>query len=171
MPGPRLQALASNASRLGAVAVRHTLLRDPYFGRRDEEASCRTSTAPGRISPAPLLRVRRHLRTDRRRLTGRLVATRDTLRLVPLLRREVLLRRSEIAAIEFERQWAPPFWIKTVVHFRLVDGMYAPKVFIGPTRRVREGLEMLGWPIERVQFGAVSERRRHPLRALLNRET
>ena len=73
-------------------------------------------------------------------VTGRLIATRETLRLAPLLRREIRLSGGEIAGIEFERQWAPPFWVKTVVHFRLIDGRYVPKVYIGRTRKVRAGL-------------------------------
>jgi hypothetical protein len=102
-------------------------------------------------------------------VTGRLIATRQVLRLVPLLRREIRLPRGEIAGIEFERQWAPPFWVKTVVHFRLIDGRYVPKVYIGRTRKVRAGLIELGWPVERVQFGAIGDRPRRPLRELTNR--
>jgi hypothetical protein len=102
-------------------------------------------------------------------VTERLIATRETLRVVPLLRREIRLSRSEIAGIEFERQWLPPLSLKTVVHFRLLDGRYAPKVYIGRTRKVRAGLRELGWPVEHVQLGAISDRPRRPLRELTNR--
>jgi hypothetical protein len=102
-------------------------------------------------------------------VTGRLIATRQLLRLVPLLRREIRLPRSEIAGIEFERQWLPPFSFKTVVHFRFTDGRYAPKVYIGRTRKVRAGLTELGWPVEHVQFGAIGDRPRRPLSELTHR--
>ena len=75
--------------------------------------------------------------------------------LQPLWRRHVVIERPELALVEFERQWLPPFWMKTIVRFRLDDGSHVPKVVVPLwSRYLRSSFEALGWPVERRQLGA-----------------
>lgn len=85
----------------------------------------------------------------------------EEIALRPLARRAVVARRDEIAAIEVERQWMPPFWLRSVFWFRRHDDTYLPKVFIPwrPTS-VEGALRDAGWPVEAVQVGERQRRRR-----------
>jgi hypothetical protein len=88
-----------------------------------------------------------------------------SIELRPLGRRDLVLHRDEVEAVEFERQWAPPFWVKTVIRFRFDDGAYAPKVVVAiQTRAVRAALTEFGWPVTRVQFGSSEPRTVRPPR-------
>jgi hypothetical protein len=89
----------------------------------------------------------------------------DVIELRPIGRRGLVLHRGEVAAVEFERQWAPPFWVKTVIRFRFDDGAYAPKVVVATrTRAVRAALIEAGWPVAQVQFGSTEPRTVRPPR-------
>jgi hypothetical protein len=88
----------------------------------------------------------------------RVVIGEDVIELRPIGRRGFVLQRSEVEAVEFERQWMPPFGVKTVVRFRFDDGAYAPKIFTGRTRAVRAALTEAGWPVRQVQFGSTEPR-------------
>lgn len=84
-----------------------------------------------------------------------LLISEDKLELRPLGRRDLSLDRAEVEAVEFERQWALPFWFKTVIRFRGTDGTYAPKVMVAfRTAAVREALLAAGWRVRQVQFGS-----------------
>jgi hypothetical protein len=82
----------------------------------------------------------------------------DVIELRPIWRRVLVVHRSEVDAVEFERQWVPPFWIRTVIRFRFDDGSYARKIFIGRTRAVRKALLEADWPVRQVQFGSTEPR-------------
>lgn len=85
----------------------------------------------------------------------------EEIALRPLARRAVVARRDEIAAVEVERQWMPPFWFRSVFWFRRRDDTYLPKVFI-PWRPTSVGsaLRDAGWPVEAVRVGERQRRRR-----------
>jgi hypothetical protein len=95
----------------------------------------------------------------------RVVIDGEVIELLPLGRRSRVLDRAEVEAVEFERQWAPPVWVKTVIRFRFDDGAYAPK-FVVPnrTRAVRAALLEAGWPITQAQFGSTKPRTVRPRR-------
>jgi hypothetical protein len=93
----------------------------------------------------------------------RVVIDDDVIELRPIGRRRLVLHRREVAAVEFERQWAPPFWVKTVIRFRFVDGVYAPKVVVATrARAVRVALIEAGWPVAQVPFGSTEPRTIRP---------
>jgi hypothetical protein len=88
-----------------------------------------------------------------------------SIELRPLGRRALVLHRDEVEAVEFERQWAPPFWVKTVIRFRFDDGAYAPKVVVAiRTQAIRAALTASGWPVTQVQVGSTEPRIVRPSR-------
>jgi hypothetical protein len=95
----------------------------------------------------------------------RVVIDDEVIELHPLGRRGLVLDRAEVEAVEFERQWAPPFWVKTVIRFRFDDGAYAPKIVVpNRTRAVRAALLEAGWPVAEAQFGSTEPRTVRPRR-------
>lgn len=84
----------------------------------------------------------------------------NLLQLRPLGRRGFDLPRWAVDVLEFERQWLPPFWWKTVVRIRLTEGDYAPKVAIPlRSRPLRRALVEKGWRVRSVQVGSTEPRR------------
>jgi hypothetical protein len=99
-------------------------------------------------------------------LFDRVVIDDEGIELRPIGRRRLVLHRAEVEAVEFERQWAPPFWVKTVIRFRFDDGAYAPKSVVpNRTRAVRTALIEAGWPVAQVQFGSTEPRTVRPPRS------
>jgi hypothetical protein len=75
-----------------------------------------------------------------------------------------VLDRAEVEAVEFVRQWAPPFWVKTVIRFRFDDGAYAPKVVV-PNRTRRAGRVARGrLAVAEAQFASTEPRTVRPRR-------
>jgi hypothetical protein len=96
----------------------------------------------------------------------RVVIDHAVIELRPIGRRGLTLHRAEVEAVELERQWAPPFWVKTVIRFRFDDGAYAPKaVMPNRARAVRAALIEAGWPVTQVQFGSSEPRTVRPRRS------
>jgi hypothetical protein len=99
-------------------------------------------------------------------LFDRAVIDDEVIGLRPIGRRRLVLHRAEVEAVEFERQWAPPFWVKTVIRFRFDDGAYAPKSVVpNRTLAVRTALIEAGWPVAQVQFGSTEPRTVRPQRS------
>ena len=79
--------------------------------------------------------------------------SRDRLLLRPFLRRTIEIGREEIGAVELERQWLPPFLMKTVCRIRFADGSYAPKVIVpGAPKALGRSLVAFGWPMRQVSW-------------------
>ncbi|WP_332644004.1 hypothetical protein [Aeromicrobium sp.] len=64
------------------------------------------------------------------------------------LRKNIVIDREQITAIEFEKVRGPFIWA-TNVRFLLSDGTTAPKLFVPfRTRSFRRALETLDWPTQ-----------------------
>lgn len=91
----------------------------------------------------------------------------DVIELRPWGRRGLVLHLGEVEAVEFERQWAPPGFVRTVIRFRFDDGAYAPKVFVPiRTRAIRAALVKAGWSVAQVRFASTEPRTVRPPRGM-----